>query len=63
MQDLSKIGSLVDWKNPELASDPYVSMVNRYLSRYKEIQGYSQAAKNKRTRLGEEYIQELGRLQ
>jgi tRNA A-37 threonylcarbamoyl transferase component Bud32 len=63
MQDLSKIGSLVDWKNPELASDPYVSMVNRYLGRYKEIQGHSQAAKNKRTRLGEEYIQELGRLQ
>jgi tRNA A-37 threonylcarbamoyl transferase component Bud32 len=63
MQDLSKIGGLVNWGNPELASDPYVSMVNRYLDRYKEIQGHSKAAKNKRTALGEQYIQELGRLQ
>jgi len=59
MQDLSKIGSLVNWKNPELANDPYVNLVNRYLDRYKEIQGNSQAAKVKRARLGEEYIQEL----
>lgn len=63
MQDLSKIGGLVNWKNPELANDPYVGLVNRYLDRYKEIQGTSQAAKNKRARLGEDYLQELGRMQ
>ena len=63
MQDLVKIGGLVNWRNPELASDPYVSMVNRYLVRYKEIQGEGKAAKNKRTALGEQYIQELGKLQ
>jgi tRNA A-37 threonylcarbamoyl transferase component Bud32 len=62
MQDLAKIGSLVNWRNPELASDPYVSLVNRYLETYKEIKGYSQAAKNKRAQLGEQYIQELGEL-
>lgn len=62
MQDLAKIGSLVNWQNPELASDRYVSLVNKYLTQYKEIQGHSQAAKIKRAKLGEQYIQELGEL-
>lgn len=62
MQDLAKIGSLINWKNPELANDPYVSLVNRYLDTYQKIQGNSKAAKNKRASLGEDYIQELGEL-
>lgn len=59
MQDLAKINSLVRWNNPELASDPYFMLVNKYLPQYSEIKGTSQAAKNKRAKLGNEYYQEL----
>lgn len=63
MQDLSKIGGLVDWKNPELAGNPYVQLVNKYLDQYKEVKGTSQAAKNKKAKLAEAYLQELEQLQ
>lgn len=59
MQDLAKINSLVRWDNPELANDPYFRLVNRYLPQYQAIKGTSQAAKNKRVQLGNEYYQEL----
>ena len=63
MQDLAKIDGLVNWKNPDLANDRYVQLVNKYLDQYKEVKGVSQAAKNKKTRLGEQYLQELEQLQ
>ena len=62
MQDLAKINPLLNWKNPELQNDPYVSLVNRHLDRYKEVQGQSKAAKAKRTQIGEEYLKELNEL-
>jgi serine/threonine protein kinase len=62
MQDLSKIGSLINWKNPKLQSDPYIKLVNKYLDQYKAVQGNSQAAKAKRNQLGEQYLQELNKL-
>jgi tRNA A-37 threonylcarbamoyl transferase component Bud32 len=62
MQDLSKIAGLLNWKNPELANDPYVSLVNKYLDEYKEVKGVSKAANNKRTQIGEAYLRELNRL-
>jgi tRNA A-37 threonylcarbamoyl transferase component Bud32 len=63
MQDLSKIGGLINWKNPELAGNSYVQLVNKYLDQYKEVKGTSQAAKNKKTQLGQQYLQELEQLQ
>jgi len=63
MQDLAKIGGLVNWKNPDLAGNSYVQLVNRYLDQYKEVKGTSQAAKNKKTQLGQQYLQELEQLQ
>ena len=62
MQDLSKINSLVNWKNPDLKNDPYVSLVNKHLDRYKAVEGNSQAAKEKKNRIGEEYLKELKEL-
>ena len=62
MQDLSKINGLVNWKNPELARTPYVQLVNKYLDQYREIKGTSQAAKNKKAKLGEDYLRELEQL-
>jgi len=62
MQDLAKIGPLLNWKNPELKDDPYVQLVNKHLDRYKEVQGQSKAAKAKRTQIGEEYLKELNTL-
>jgi len=62
MQDLSKINGLLNWKNPELANDPYVSLVNKHLDEYKEVKGVSKAANNKRTQIGEAYLRELNRL-
>lgn len=59
MQDLAKINSLVKWNNPELANDPYFRLVNKYLPQYQAITGTSQAAKNKRAQLGNDYYQEL----
>ena len=63
MQDLAKIGGLVNWKNPELAGNPYVQLANKYLDQYKEVKGTSKAAKDKKTRLGEAYLKELEQLQ
>jgi len=63
MQDLAKINPLINWKNPELAGNPYVQLVNKYLDQYKEVKGTSQAAKNKKTQLGEAYLKELEQLQ
>ena len=62
MQDLAKINSLINWKNPELAGNSYVQLVNKYLDQYKEVKGTSKAAKNKKTQLGEEYLKELEKL-
>jgi tRNA A-37 threonylcarbamoyl transferase component Bud32 len=63
MQDLAKISGLVNWKNPELAGNPYVQLANKYLDQYKEVTGTSQAAKTKKTQLGEAYLKELEQLQ
>lgn len=59
MQDLAKIAKLIDWKNPELADDSYNKLVNKYLSMYSEVSGYSQAAKAKRARIGQMYLADL----
>ena len=63
MQDLAKIGGLINWKNPELAGNPYVQLANKYLDQYKEVTGTSKAAKDKKTRMGEAYLKELEQLQ
>lgn len=62
MQDLAKINALVRWNNPELANDPYFQLVNRFLPQYQEVTGNSKAAKTKRVRLGEQYLEELAKL-
>jgi len=62
LQDLSKIASLVNWNNPDLAGDPYVQTVNKYLTEYKTITGTSKKAKERRTALGSEYLAELASL-
>ena len=62
MQDLAKIAKLVQWDNPELAGNPYAQLVNRYLPQYREITGYSQAAKAKRAQLGQQYLDDLKNL-
>jgi tRNA A-37 threonylcarbamoyl transferase component Bud32 len=59
MQDLSKIAKLVNWKNPELENDPYVKLVNKHLDAYKNVSGFSKAAKNKRVAIGQQYLKEL----
>ena len=59
MQDLSKIAGLVNWGNPELADNPYVQTVNKYLERYKEVKGTSQKAKNEREKIALEYLAEI----
>jgi tRNA A-37 threonylcarbamoyl transferase component Bud32 len=62
MQDLAKINALVNWKNPELANQPYFQLVNKYLDQYREVKGTSKAAKAKKLQLAEQYIQELNSL-
>ena len=63
MQDLAKINPLVRWNNPDLASDPYVQVVNRHLPEYQAVTGTSKAAKARRERIAEEYLADLGSLQ
>ena len=63
LQDLSKINPLIDWKNPELAGNRYVQLVNKYLDPYKEIKGTSQKAKNQKQQLAEAYLKELEQMQ
>jgi hypothetical protein len=63
MQDLSKIGSLVKWDNPELAGNPYVQVVNRHLPAYRAVQGTSKAAKAERERIAQAYLSDLANLQ
>lgn len=62
MQDLSKIAKLVNWKNPELANDSYVQLVNKHLDAYADVSGFSKAAKNKRNAIGQQYLKELENL-
>ena len=62
MQDLAKINPLVQWNNPDLASDPYVQVVNRHLPEYQAVTGTSKAAKAKRERVAQEYLAELATL-
>lgn len=59
LQDLAKISSLVVWNNPELASDPYFALVNRYLPRYSAIKGKSKQAVEERDKLARMYLMEL----
>jgi tRNA A-37 threonylcarbamoyl transferase component Bud32 len=63
LQDLSKINPLIDWKNPELAGNRYVQLVNKYLDPYKEIKGTSQKAKQQKQQLAEAYLRELEQMQ
>jgi tRNA A-37 threonylcarbamoyl transferase component Bud32 len=63
MQDLRKIEKLVQWDNPEMKSDPYFSVVNKYLEQYKALgDSQSKAAKRKREEIGTSYLQELADL-
>jgi hypothetical protein len=62
MQDLSKIGSLVKWDNPELAGNPYVQVVNRHLPAYRAVQGTSKAAKAEKERIAQAYLADLANL-
>lgn len=63
MQDLAKIAKLVVWDNPELSGNPYVQLVNKYLTPYREIKGVSKAAKAEKDRLAQAYLKELETLQ
>jgi len=62
MQDLSKIANLINWRNPDLADDPYFKLVNKHLDEYKEVKGVSKAAQNKKVQIAEAYLRELNRL-
>jgi len=63
LQDLSKIAKLIGWDNPELSTDPYFQIVNKYLEEYKKItKSTSKANKAKKVRLAEEYLQEIQNL-
>jgi tRNA A-37 threonylcarbamoyl transferase component Bud32 len=62
MQDLAKISSLVKWDNLELAGNPYVQLVNKYLPQYREIKGTSQKAKAAKEQIAQAYLTELGNL-
>lgn len=59
MQDIAKIGDLVNWRNSELTGNPYVQLVTKHLDRYNEVKGDSKAAKNKRIQIAEDYLKEL----
>jgi tRNA A-37 threonylcarbamoyl transferase component Bud32 len=59
LQDLAKIKKLVNFDNPELQSDPYVSTAKRYLDQYSAIKGTSKAAKAEKERLAKEYLEEI----
>jgi tRNA A-37 threonylcarbamoyl transferase component Bud32 len=63
MQDLAKINALVNWKNPELANQPYFQLVNKYLPAYREIKGTSQKAKAEKERIAQAYLADLANLQ
>jgi tRNA A-37 threonylcarbamoyl transferase component Bud32 len=62
MQDLAKASSLVKWNNPELASDPYVQVVNRHLPAYREIKGTSKKAVAQREEIAQAYLRDLEEL-
>jgi tRNA A-37 threonylcarbamoyl transferase component Bud32 len=62
LHDLSKISKLVNWDNPELAGNPYVQLVNKYLPAYREVKGTSKKAKEQKQQLAEDYIRDLKEL-
>lgn len=64
MQDLAKMSPLVRFDNPELASDPYFQIVNRYLTPYRELgKSTSKATMAKREELAQAYLNELANLE
>lgn len=63
LQDLSKISSLVNWDNPELDGNPYVSLVRQRLNEYREAKGQSKAAKARREEIANQYLADLEGLQ
>lgn len=59
LHDLNKIRSLVFWENPELEVVPYVRLVNKHLSQYREVAGQSKAAVAQRDEIAKTYLKEL----
>jgi tRNA A-37 threonylcarbamoyl transferase component Bud32 len=55
IQDLNKIGKLINWENPSLANDPYFELVNRYRGQYAAAKGN----KNKENTIADSYLREL----
>ena len=62
MHDLNKIGLLANWGNDELADDPYIQLVNKHLTRYRDVKGVSKAAHEQRDTIALDYLQELEEL-
>jgi tRNA A-37 threonylcarbamoyl transferase component Bud32 len=62
MHDLNKIGLLANWGNDELADDPYIQLVNKHLTRYRDVKGVSKAAHEQRDTIALDYLRELEEL-
>jgi tRNA A-37 threonylcarbamoyl transferase component Bud32 len=63
MQDLAKMSPLVRFDNPELESDPYFKLVNKYLTPYRELgKSNSKAARKKKEEIAQGYLSELEEL-
>lgn len=64
MQDLAKMSPLVRFDNPELETDPYFQIVNRYLTPYRELgKSTSKANIARREELAQAYLNELANLE
>lgn len=62
MHDLNKIACLANWGNDELADDPYIRLVNKHLTRYRDVKGVSKAAHEQRDAIAADYLRELKEL-
>lgn len=62
VHDLNKIACLANWGNDELAEDPYIQLINKHLTRYRDVKGVSKAAHEQRDTIAQDYLRELEEL-
>ncbi len=62
LHDLNKVAALANWANDELAGDPYIRLLNRHLTRYRDVKGVSKAAHELRDAIALDYLKELEEL-
>ena len=62
LHDLNKIAHLANWGNDELADDPYIALVNKHLTRYRDVKGVAKAAHEQRDTIALDYLRELEEL-